>query len=183
MGSIRDIKNEWRDSLVLASFRNVEFHVEMGSMSSGRRTVVFEYPKRDLPYSEDMGRSARRWQFTAYLLLRDYGLQAKKQYNIIRQRDNLIAALEKELAGVLIHPDLGQELVMCERYTYSEQRDRGGYFMFEMQFVEGGKPVLSQSLMNFVQQIEQAATNAENTGMQKLEDGIVDFPFVRGGTQ
>jgi prophage DNA circulation protein len=179
MGSIRDIKNEWRDSLVMASFRSVEFHVEMGSMSSGRRTVVFEYPKRDLPYSEDMGRSARRWQFTAYLLLGDKGIKN----NLMRQRDDLIIALEKELAGLLIHPDLGQEYVMCERYTYSEQRERGGYMAFDLQFVEAGVPVLSQSFMNSVQQMQQAADNAENTGMQVLEDGIADFPFVRGGAQ
>ena len=176
MGSIKDIHNVWRDSLVMASFRNVEFHVEMGSMSSGRRTVVFEYPKRDLPYSEDMGRSARRWQFTAYLILGDKGIRN----NLMQQRDELIRALEKELAGVLIHPDLGQEYVMCERYTYSEQRERGGYMAFDLQFVEAGVPVLSQSFMNAVQQLSQTAGNAENTGVVQLEQSLTDFPFVRG---
>jgi prophage DNA circulation protein len=175
MGSIKEIHNEWRDSLVPASFRNVVFHVEMGSMSSGRRTVVFEYPKRDLPYSEDMGRSARRWQFTAYLLLRDKGIP---NFNIIRQRNDLLAACEKELAGLLIHPDLGQEFVMCERYTYSEQRERGGYMAFDLQFVEAGVPALSQSFQNAMQQIQQAAGNAENTGIAQLGDALNPFPAI-----
>lgn len=178
-GGIKDIKNEWRDSLVLASFRNVEFHVEMGSLQSGRRTVVHEYPKRDIPYSEDMGRSAMRWQFTAYLLLRDKGLGPN--FNLMRHRDNLILALNKELAGILVHPDLGQQLVMCERYTYSEQRERGGYMAFDLQFVEAGEPGFSAGFVDALQNMQRSINNGEQTQMQVLENGVADFPFVREG--
>ena len=39
----------WRQNLVPASFRGVEFHVEMGGVASGRRVARHEFPKRPFP--------------------------------------------------------------------------------------------------------------------------------------
>jgi prophage DNA circulation protein len=63
LSQISNIHNPWRDVLLSqpASFRGVIFHVETGGKSSGRRTVTHEYPKRDDPYAEDMGRVARHF--------------------------------------------------------------------------------------------------------------------------
>src|SRR5262245_63926958 len=58
----------WRKRLQMASFKGAPFYVEQQGRSSGRRTVVHEYPKRDLPYAEDMGRHALRYQMTGYLI-------------------------------------------------------------------------------------------------------------------
>ena len=41
-----------------ASFKGAPFHVEETGGQFGRRTVLHEYPFRDLPYGEDLGRSA-----------------------------------------------------------------------------------------------------------------------------
>ena len=180
MASIRDLSPAaWRARLREASFKGVGFHVEQQGRSSGRRIVTHLYPKRDVPYSEDMGRSAMRWQFTAYLLLGDKGLGPN--YNLIRHRDNLLIALNKELAGMLLHPDLGQQLVMCERYTYSEQRERGGYMAFDLQFVEAGEPGFSTGFVDALQNMQRTIDNGEQIQMQVLENGIADFPFVREG--
>jgi prophage DNA circulation protein len=138
MGSIRDIRNVWRDNLVPASFRGAVFHVETSGRRSGRRTVVHEYPKRNIPYSEDMGRSAVKWSFTAYLILGDKGIGG----NLLTQIDDVLFALESDDAGMLIHPTLGAMLVMCENYSYSDKRTAGGYVEFDMQFVEAGSPAM-----------------------------------------
>src|SRR5215831_4453292 len=58
----------WRRRLQRASFKGVHFYVEQQGRSSGRRTVVFEYPKRNMPFTEDMGRHAMRYQMTGYLI-------------------------------------------------------------------------------------------------------------------
>ena len=134
MASIRDIRNPWRDNLVPASFRGAVFHVETSARASGRRTVVHEYPKRNIPYAEDMGRSAIRYQFTGYLILRDKGIGG----NLLTQISDMINSLEADGVGMLIHPTLGTMLVMCERYSYSDKRTAGGYVEFDMQFVEAG---------------------------------------------
>jgi len=142
MSNIKAIKNSFRDKLVPASFRNIVFHVETGQVSSGRRTVLHEYPKRNKPYAEDMGKSARRFHLTGYLLLGDRGI--KKQ--LMDQRDELFTKLQEDDAGTLVHPTLGSMLVMCERFSYSESRTRGGYLEFDMTFVEAGSPALGGSV-------------------------------------
>ena len=88
----------WQDRLRPASFRGVEFHVEIGAVASGRRIAQHEFPKRDEPYAEDMGRRIRRHPVTAYFIGFDYQLG----------RDDLIVALEEEGPGLLVHPTLGE---------------------------------------------------------------------------
>lgn len=46
----------WTDRLQPASFRGVAFKVDGDDLQIGRRTVVHEYPGRDTPSVEDMGR-------------------------------------------------------------------------------------------------------------------------------
>jgi prophage DNA circulation protein len=138
MASIRDIHNAWRDALVIASFRGAQFHTETSGRRSGRRVVVHEYPKRNQPYSEDMGRSAVKWSFTGYVIQGDRGIGG----NVLSQVENLIDALEADDAGMLIHPMIGGMLVLCDNYAYSDKRTQGGYFEFEMQFVEAGSPAM-----------------------------------------
>jgi hypothetical protein len=58
----------WRRRLRTAKFKGRPFYVDQQGRSSGRRVVVFEYPKRDIPFSEDMGRHAIRYQVTGYLI-------------------------------------------------------------------------------------------------------------------
>lgn len=142
---IKDIHNPWRDRLIAASFKGVVYHVEQQARSSGRRMVAHEYPKRDLPYAEDMGRHIIRYQVTGYVIGPNYMLR----------RDELIAVLEEEGPGVLNDPYVsgdihlleygsGRPLYSCERYSVTESRERGGYAMFEMVFVESGAPGNSQ---------------------------------------
>src|SRR5215471_8324607 len=104
-GTIRDVKTPWRDELLPASFRGAMFHVDSGSKESGRRIVVHEFPKRDIPYAEDMGRRSMEFSVRGYcitfpvdtsvdLYMRDYRLS----------RDALITALEMEGPGPLQLP-------------------------------------------------------------------------------
>lgn len=80
-----------------ASFRGVPFEVASSNLSIGRRTQTFEYPQRDDPFTEDMGRSKRTIRITAFVVGYDYIARMKR----------LIAACEKPGSGRLIHPWLG----------------------------------------------------------------------------
>jgi prophage DNA circulation protein len=161
MGSIADFPNPWRNILLSerASFAGVIFHVEQGGRSSGRRTVTHEYPKRDLPYAEDMGRSAIRFSISGYLIYRP----GNPQYEYTSQRIRLYNALEKPDADTLVHPVFapGGMQVQCERYTMTESRERGGYTVFEMAFVEAGAPVASGGFVNTAAQVLNMATGLE----------------------
>lgn len=176
MSQISDIRNPWRDILLSeqASFAGVMFHVESGGRSSGRRTVVHEYPKRDLPYAEDMGRHALRFQLTGYLIYRP----GNPMYEYTSQRTRLYTALEKSDADMLRHPVFypGGILVMCERFSMTESRERGGYTQFDMQFVEAGSPGNPASAPDTKSNVKNRSDDAETTGKQIIDNNPEHFP-------
>src|SRR5262252_3747421 len=70
-GSLKELSPVlWRLKLRQASFKAAAFHVESQGRVSGRRTVLHEYPKLDVPYAEDLGLHARRYQITGYVIQR-----------------------------------------------------------------------------------------------------------------
>lgn len=120
----------WRARLQSASFRGVPFEVESDEGIFGRRVQVHEYPNRDKPFTEDLGRAARRITINAYLIGDDYP----------EKRDRLIAAIETEGAATLVHPYYGEMKGNVDgqvRVTHSNQEGRMCRVSF--QFVESGE--------------------------------------------
>src|SRR5215471_15541205 len=123
-GTIRDVKTPWRDELLPASFRGAMFHVDSGSKESGRRIVVHEFPKRDVPYAEDMGRRALVFSVRGYCITYPFdaqsgGLLYRRDYRMAR--DALIAQLETGGPGVLQLPTLKSVTVVAQQYRWSEE--------------------------------------------------------------
>jgi len=119
----------WKENLRQASFRGVLFYFDSHDLSGGRRIVEHEYVKRDKPYNEDMGRSQRKYSIDCYVLGADYFLQ----------RDSLIAALEQEGNGELIHPFFGRVIVNVSSFKVRENKTQGGKADFSIQFSETGE--------------------------------------------
>ena len=58
----------WKDELRPASFRGVEFFIDVSQKSLGRRAVLHEFPNRETPYTEDMGRVAEGFEIEGHVL-------------------------------------------------------------------------------------------------------------------
>lgn len=121
------------ENLRPASFRGVAFEVESHSESGGRRVELHEYPLRDTPYAEDLGKKAGKWQIEAFLV------NGKSGY--AERRDKLREALNASGPGTLIHPYLGELPVSVDGYSLKETTREGGYCTFSISFVEAGQPV------------------------------------------
>lgn len=119
----------WQDRLRKASFRDVPFEVEEDQGKFGRRVQTHEFPQRDKPYTEDLGRATRRFTITGFVLGDDF----------MERRDALLAALEKEGPGPLVHPWLGTLVVSVEEVTTSHSLTDGRVCRFQMSFVEAGE--------------------------------------------
>lgn len=152
----------WRDNLRPASFRGVEFHVSAGSRSSGRRGIEFEYPKRDDPYFEDLGRIARRWSVTGYVLGSDYQ----------RQADALENALIAPEPGNLVHPTMRTMRVVCQPYTRTEKKTEGGYAEFDMIFLEAGSNMLSRITENTIGNVNTMADRLTGSAVSALNSAL-----------
>ena len=126
---------DWRDNLKPASFRGVPFEVEDVGGRFGRRAVLHEYPQRDVPYSEDLGRKAREWPVTAFVIGDDY----------MEKRDRLIVAMEAPGPGPLIHPTYGRLKVICQPGEVMESTRDGGMATFRLTFIEAGELIFPTS--------------------------------------
>ncbi|EAB2906670.1 phage major capsid protein [Salmonella enterica] len=104
--------------------------VEDDESTFGRRVQVHEYPNRDKPWTEDLGRATRRLTINAYLVGDDYA----------DRRDRLISAIETAGPGTLVHPQYGEMQGSIDgqvRITHSSTEGRMCRVSF--QFVESGE--------------------------------------------
>jgi len=131
----KDIHNPWRDDLVPASYDGNEFFVDAGSRESGNRLVVHQFPKKDQPYTENMGRRAIEFR------VRGYVIQSARKPDYRPARDALQERLEQGMAGKagqLQLPTMRPMAVICQNYRLTEEERLGGYCVFDMHFVEAG---------------------------------------------
>lgn len=130
----------WRDQMLPATFRGQQFHCETHSMDNGRHVVTHEFPKRDIPYSEDMGRRPKEFSIRGYCIVYPFNAnQTLYQRDYRVPRDALLAVLEDGQPGVLQLPNGWPSIyVRCTRYRLTEEEKLGGYCVFDMSFVEYG---------------------------------------------
>lgn len=139
--------------LVGGSFRGVPFHTVGAEIKVGRRNVVNEYPQRDIPYVDDLGRRARRFVVECYVIGPDY----------LYERDALIEAFETKGPGELIHPRYGSVKVSTDGdVSVKESPDQGGIARITVTFVEDGLNTFPKAVENTVSQVESAANDADD---------------------
>ena len=155
------------------SFRGVSFWVESSDLSVGRRTVTHQYPQRDEPFTEDLGRAAREYRFSAFVLGDDYIEQAKK----------LREALEKPGAATLVHPEFGEIQVVAQpgaSMSFSQSMRRAN---FSLAFVEAGlnafptpEGASQQASRAAADQVSEAAADSfeESLTLDDIEDFVQD---------
>lgn len=159
-----------------ASFRGVAFSVDTSDMEAGRRTQLHEYPQRDKPYVEDLGRSARGISFDGFVVGADYVEQANK----------LLAALEEPGPGTLVHPWFGSLTVSLKDAARVSFDSGLGRARFTLSFIEAGElsfPAASQSTSAASR---LAAVEVQNTAVESFidrfsVDGFQDFVSLAAG--
>lgn len=132
-----------------ASFRGVEFHVDGGETQVGRRVQVHEFPLKDLPFPEDLGKKASEFVVEGFIIGENYIANMKR----------LIAALEQPGAGTLVHPSLGSlDVVLAHpgklRERFIQQRGR---VTFSLSFVERGVDPQPSTEVDTQQTVDDAA--------------------------
>ncbi|MHB1053470.1 MAG: DNA circularization protein [Thiobacillus sp.] len=164
----------WRDRIqsnsvdgqaLLGSFRGARFVVPSSDLEFGRRVQVHEYPLRDKPYAEDMGRKARRFKIEVFV---DGSLTADGDY--MATRDALIAAIEEGGPGTLVHPWYGSLRVSLVESSVRESTRDGGRATFQLDFVEAGEAVFPSAVVQTARRVESAADTALEATQTDFED-------------
>jgi prophage DNA circulation protein len=141
MSTLIGLPSAWRKDLLPAHFDGKLFRVDTGTRESGRRIVTHEFPKKEQPYSEDMGRHAVAFTVRGYCISYPNETPGAASLYLLDYRiarDALQLRLETGGPGVLQLPLLDPMRVVCQRYRLTEEDKLGGYCTFDMQFVEAG---------------------------------------------
>lgn len=167
----------WKDNLQDASLRGVPFKVEEDEATFGRRVQVHEYPNRDKPWAEDLGRATRRFSVQAYLIGDDF----------FEQRNRLIEAIEKPGSCTLVHPYYGEMTVTVDdAVRVSHSVSEGRMCRVSFSFIESGELsfptaglATGQKLTSSVSFLDDAISSAFGAfGMDGLpdflQDGVLD---------
>lgn len=126
---------DWKDRLQPATYRGVPFLVVSHDLEGGRRGSVQEFPQRDDPYVEDLGRRARRFRLEAVLLGSDYMTQRDRLIEVCSSR---APGFPRKVGGLLTHPYLGNLRVFCLSYRVRESIPEGRMARVSLEFVEAG---------------------------------------------
>lgn len=158
----------WRDEYRPGAFRGVPFHLKSATRTGGRRTVLDEFPLRDTPSTQDMGRKARQFNLVMTVIGTDYMVQ----------RDELIDALEASGPGTLMHPFYGELYVApLGDYSIEESLDQGGLARITQNFVEAGDKPRPDSQPLAGAAVNSAADLVQAEALEEFEDkwGVLGF--------
>jgi prophage DNA circulation protein len=162
--------SDWKKRLKPASFRGVPFRVDTETTPVGRDVVVFEYPGKDKPRVEDMGRKTRTIRFAAFVI----------GPTCLDERDALLAALDKPGEGELIHPWYGRmKVTATSDCTASHSRDEGGVVRFELVFVEGGELGFPTPTANTGQQVQTSAASVKESALSRFSQAMAAVNMAR----
>lgn len=159
----------FRSNLRPASFRGVSFEVSKTVLNVGRRVQVFEYPQRDVPFVEDLGKAARRVTITAFTTGTDYISRMKK----------VISTLEKEGSGRYVDPWLGAMEVTPESVS-SPTFESTRVASITITFVESGKYRFPNALVDTSTLCDKVAQALKDSALGAFVkefdlDGVTDF--------
>ncbi len=155
--------SDWTDQLQPASWRGVPFGVFVADGVAGRRVALHQYPFRDTPWPEDIGRSARRPAFTGFLL----GPDALDQ---LRQ---MIDAAEQPGSGTLVHPILGTMTVsLAEPMTHISRWDGQQVVELEFKFIEAGLQTYPDAASSTSDATNSAADDTDTAASSDFSDQV-----------
>lgn len=150
----------WLDQLIPASWQPAGgqplfFSVRDSDIASGRKIALHDYPFRDQPWPEDIGKKGRGYTVQGFLVGDD----------CYQQEQAFIAAAETAGPGIFVHPTLGPRNVTLLDFTSGQSMEAGRTVTLNFRFIEGGNPLYptdTTSTQNDVQTKAGTANSAAN---------------------
>ncbi|MCL9999233.1 MAG: DNA circularization N-terminal domain-containing protein [Erythrobacter sp.] len=152
----------WRDQYQQGSFRGAPFRTEAEERTGGRRIVSHEFPGRDEPVTEDLGRRAKQFSIDCHVIGAEF----------LKQRDDLLTALEAPGPGLLVHPQYGRMMAVVFDYACSTSTEEGGIARFRITFGEAGQAVPSKFSKSAGNEAEKMADNVTGKAPKDFEKGF-----------
>lgn len=132
--------SNFRDTYTQASFGGCEFEFISTNDRRGNRLSLHEYPQRDTPFAEGMGRSARVFRITGAVRGDDH----------VARSAEIIEKCECGDTQTLVHPLYGQYEVKCASVSVDNDYLRARETLLSFEFYEAGEFIYPRLLSTSV---------------------------------
>lgn len=153
----------WIRRLRPASFRGVAFHFDRVTHSYGRRFAMHEYPGRDIPWAEPLGRKQRTWKISGYLIGDNFPFMRE----VLRR-----ACEDDETPGTLILPIVGRVEAVCTDIEFDDARQHGRYSAVSLSFAESGHRLFPTGAEDTLSLIAAAAAELSDASQSYFLSGF-----------
>jgi len=151
-----------------ALYKGVRFLLQSHTLTAGRKTVTHEFPNADFRVVEDLGALPDTISITAITTGGNYR----------QERDNLIAALNSQGPGQLVHPFLGTLDVTATTYSLNESTSELNVAVFTMNFERSVANVTPEFSGQNISLINQLAITIADLLNSDVGEFIVSPGFV-----
>ncbi|MDO9711048.1 DNA circularization N-terminal domain-containing protein [Paracraurococcus lichenis] len=160
----------WYNDLQAASWRGVPFIVESIGTKAGRRVAVHEYPFRDTPWVEDLGKGLEEFTVVGFV----QGDDVKSKFESIKR------ACEQSGPGEFVHPRLGSKTVSLVASGFSEAKESGSNVVgFSLVFLvtqeESSTSLWPVAKTSTLSAITDAVLNTNGAASGSFLDGVKDI--------
>ncbi len=159
----------WRDRLLPASYRGVPFFVAQADDTGGRDVVVHQFPQRDQPLVEDVGRSLREYRIDAYVIGENYDLQLE---DLRRACERPGLGYPVRVGSILVHPYRGPLEVICRGFDIRQTEDVGRFARLRLTFVEAPAAIRGERRRDPAAAAARAGASLEGGAAARAADGI-----------
>lgn len=161
----------WRDEMLPASFRGISFLIPQASVPVGQKGQLHEYPQRDEPFFEQLGKQAQVHTMTAWVIGDD----------CFERRDKLLEALQTPGPGELVHPWLGRMQVKVGDCNLSHQLTAGGMVSFDLTFYPDKPLTFPTARVNSQQQVVKASDSLLDSALARYKTAMAKVDQARLG--
>ncbi|MGP6423920.1 DNA circularization protein [Pseudomonas pharyngis] len=161
----------WRDQMLPASFRGVSFLIPQASVPVGMKVQLHEFPQRDEPYAEQMGKQAQVHRLVCWIIGDD----------CFERRDKFMEAVQTPGAGELVHPWLGRMQVKAGEAELTHDFKQGGMAAFAVTFYPDIPLKFPTAKVNTQQQVVKASDSLLDSALARYKSAMAKVDQARLG--
>ena len=161
----------WRDQMLPASFRGISFLIPQASVPVGMKVQLHEFPQRDEPYAEQMGKQAQVHRLVCWIIGDD----------CFERRDKFMEAVQTPGAGELVHPWLGRLQVKAGEAELTHDFKQGGMAAFAVTFYPDIPLKFPTAKVNTQQQVVKASDSLLDSALARYKSAMAKVDQARLG--
>lgn len=165
------MEQTWRDQMLPASFRGIDFLIPQASVPVGMKVQLHEFPQRDEPFAEQLGKQAQVHRLVCWIIGDD----------CFERRDKFMEAVQTPGAGELVHPWLGRMQVKSGEAELTHDFKQGGMAAFAVTFYPDIPLKFPAAKVNTQQQVVKASDSLLDSALARYKSAMAKVDQARLG--